>query len=51
MIAHSDITYVIDGTGHTRFVLDSDPGPASGATQSSFSDLLANAVTRALAPR
>ena len=36
MIAHSEIAYVIDPTGHTRYVLDTDPGPGTAATKSSF---------------
>jgi cytochrome oxidase Cu insertion factor (SCO1/SenC/PrrC family) len=50
MIAHSDVAYVIDATGHTREVLDFDPGPATEATRSSFAVTLANALKRALAP-
>ncbi len=44
MIAHSDIVYVIDSTGHTRVVFDADPGPGTASTTSSFSDLLATQV-------
>lgn len=44
MVAHSDIVYVIDGRGHTRVILDSNPGDGSSASQSSFSDLLATQV-------
>ena len=46
MVAHSDIVYVIDGSGHIRDILDADPGDASSATQSSFSALLAGQVQR-----
>jgi cytochrome oxidase Cu insertion factor (SCO1/SenC/PrrC family) len=48
MIAHSDVAYVIDPRGHTRYVLDADPGPATAATQSSFAVTLADALTSAL---
>ena len=44
MIAHSDIVYIIDRTGHTREILDSDPGAGSSASESSFSALLASQV-------
>jgi cytochrome oxidase Cu insertion factor (SCO1/SenC/PrrC family) len=47
MIAHSDIGYVIDPSGHTRYILDTDPGPGSQATNSSFAVTLANAITSA----
>ncbi len=49
MIAHTETTYVIDRAGHTRFVIDTDPGPATSATQSSFSVTLANALKSAIA--
>lgn len=48
MIDHSDLAYVIDRSGHTRYTLSTDPGPGTGATKSSFSVLLANAVKSAL---
>ncbi len=48
MIDHSEIAYVIDATGHTRDVLNTDPGPASQATQSSFAVTLADALKRTL---
>jgi cytochrome oxidase Cu insertion factor (SCO1/SenC/PrrC family) len=44
MIAHSDIVYVIDRTGHTRAILNSDPGDGNQASQSSFAALLASQV-------
>ena len=40
MIAHSDIAYVIDPNGHTRYVLDTDPGPGTQASKSSFAGVL-----------
>ena len=46
MIAHSDIVYVIDAHGQLRRILDSDPGPADGPTESSFSGLLAAQVAQ-----
>jgi cytochrome oxidase Cu insertion factor (SCO1/SenC/PrrC family) len=49
MIDHSEYAWVIDSRGHTRFVLDADPGPATEATQSSFSATLADSIKKALA--
>jgi cytochrome oxidase Cu insertion factor (SCO1/SenC/PrrC family) len=42
MIAHSDLAFVIDRNGHTRYVLDADPGPGTAATKSSFAVTLAD---------
>jgi cytochrome oxidase Cu insertion factor (SCO1/SenC/PrrC family) len=47
-IAHSDIAYVIDPTGHVRQELATDPGPGTTATKSSFAVLLANAARQTL---
>ncbi|MGD0392798.1 MAG: SCO family protein [Acidimicrobiales bacterium] len=44
MIAHTDIVYIIDRTGHTRVILNSDPGDGSPSSASSFSALLAGQV-------
>ena len=49
MVAHSDVTYVIDGSGSTRRVLDSDPG-AGDADHTSFSSLLASELTQVMHP-
>jgi cytochrome oxidase Cu insertion factor (SCO1/SenC/PrrC family) len=49
MIAHSDIAYVIDPKGRARFIIDTDPGPGTQVTQSSFSGVLASAIKSALA--
>jgi cytochrome oxidase Cu insertion factor (SCO1/SenC/PrrC family) len=51
MVAHADLVYVIDPAGRVRFVLDSNPGPATGASTSSFAGVLASSVERALASR
>jgi cytochrome oxidase Cu insertion factor (SCO1/SenC/PrrC family) len=48
MIAHSDIAYVIDATGHTRAELDFDPGPGTATTESSFAVELTNAAEKLL---
>jgi len=44
MIAHSDLAFVIDASGHTRSELNFDPGPGTSSTQSSFAAELANAA-------
>jgi cytochrome oxidase Cu insertion factor (SCO1/SenC/PrrC family) len=48
MVAHSDIAFVIDSTGHTRYVLDADPGPGTAASQSSFSGVVTTEIQRVL---
>jgi cytochrome oxidase Cu insertion factor (SCO1/SenC/PrrC family) len=49
MIAHNDVAYVIDRSGHVREELSTDPGPGTTATRSSFAVLLAGAARQALA--
>jgi cytochrome oxidase Cu insertion factor (SCO1/SenC/PrrC family) len=44
MIGHSEYAYVIDANGRTRDLLDTGPGPATGATESSFADMLAGTI-------
>ena len=46
--AWGNVAYVIDPTGHTREVLDADPGPATPATGSAFADTLTSALKTAL---
>ena len=41
MIDHSEFAYVIDPSGHIRYDVDVDPGPATEATESSFAVTLA----------
>ncbi len=48
MIAHNDVAYVIDTTGHTRNELDFDPGPGTASSTSSFAVELADAAGRYL---
>ena len=48
MIGHPDLAYVIDRAGRVREELDTDPGPGTTATKSSFAVLLANAARNAL---
>jgi cytochrome oxidase Cu insertion factor (SCO1/SenC/PrrC family) len=51
MISHGEFAYVIDATGHIRYVLDTDPGPATAATSSSFSAILASTIKSVLSER
>ena len=48
MIGHPDIAYVIDQAGQVRTELNTDPGPGTTATKSSFAVLLAGAARNAL---
>jgi cytochrome oxidase Cu insertion factor (SCO1/SenC/PrrC family) len=48
MIGHPDLAYVIDRSGRVREELNTDPGPGTTATKSSFAVLLANAARNAL---
>ena len=48
MIAHSDLSFVIDPTGHMRYILNSNPGPGTEASKSSFAVLLANELRAVL---
>jgi cytochrome oxidase Cu insertion factor (SCO1/SenC/PrrC family) len=48
MIAHSDSADVIDSSGHIRYVLNTDPGPGTEASKSSFAVTLANALKSAI---
>ncbi len=48
MIGHPDIGYVIDRAGMVREELNTDPGPGTPATKSSFAVLLAGAARQAL---
>jgi cytochrome oxidase Cu insertion factor (SCO1/SenC/PrrC family) len=41
MIAHNDVAYVIDASGHTRAELNFNPGPGTASTKSSFAVELA----------
>ena len=44
MIAHSDVAYVIDATGHIRVILNTDPGPGTATTESSLAATIVNEV-------
>ncbi len=48
MVAHSDLAFVIDGAGRERQELNSDPGPGTPSSKSSFAVVLANAAEQAL---
>jgi len=48
MVGHPDVAFVIDGAGRVREELNTDPGPGTTATKSSFAVLLAGAARRAL---
>jgi len=48
MIAHSDIAYVIDSAGTTRFINNADPGPGTTVSQSSFSGELTSEIEQLL---
>ena len=48
MIAHSDVAYVIDASGHTRTELNFDPGPGTAPTESSFASELSDAAQQVM---
>jgi cytochrome oxidase Cu insertion factor (SCO1/SenC/PrrC family) len=48
MVDHSELTLVIDRTGHIREEVGADPGPATTATQSSYSVLLSQYARQVL---
>jgi cytochrome oxidase Cu insertion factor (SCO1/SenC/PrrC family) len=50
MVDHSDIAYVIDSRGHTRYILSADPGAGTATTKSSFVDLLDGEMTKVMSP-
>ncbi|MHB1987203.1 MAG: SCO family protein [Acidimicrobiales bacterium] len=51
MVAHADLVYIIDARGHTRAVLDSNPGPGTQATKASFATVLETSIEHVLGPR
>ncbi len=51
MIAHNDVAYVIDASGHTRAELDFDPGPGTTSSVSSFAVELATAAEHVMKSR
>ena len=50
MIAHNDLVFVIDGTGHVRYDINADPGPGSATTISSFAVEFAKLAKQAMQP-
>jgi cytochrome oxidase Cu insertion factor (SCO1/SenC/PrrC family) len=48
MTLHNDYTFVIDQNGEIRDEFNSDPGPGTEATQSSYAVLFSNAVRQVL---
>jgi cytochrome oxidase Cu insertion factor (SCO1/SenC/PrrC family) len=48
MMSHSDVALVIDPAGRIRQIIDTDPGPATGPTKSSFAQIFAHAAEQAL---
>jgi cytochrome oxidase Cu insertion factor (SCO1/SenC/PrrC family) len=51
MIAHNDVAYVIDASGHTRAELNFDPGPGTASTKSSFAVELATQARQVMRSR
>jgi cytochrome oxidase Cu insertion factor (SCO1/SenC/PrrC family) len=51
MVSHPDVAYVIDQAGRIQEELDTDPGPGTTATKSSFAVLIADAARQALRSR
>jgi cytochrome oxidase Cu insertion factor (SCO1/SenC/PrrC family) len=50
MIAHNDLVFVIDGTGHVRYDINADPGPGSATSISSFAGQFAQLAKQAMQP-
>jgi cytochrome oxidase Cu insertion factor (SCO1/SenC/PrrC family) len=48
MVAHSESADVIDANGQIRYLLNTDPGPGTEASRSSFASTLADALKRAI---
>jgi cytochrome oxidase Cu insertion factor (SCO1/SenC/PrrC family) len=49
MVAHNDISYVIDKKGRVRDILDADPGSGTAPMRSSFAGLLVGEIRHLLA--
>jgi cytochrome oxidase Cu insertion factor (SCO1/SenC/PrrC family) len=49
MIAHNDLVFVIDRTGHVRYEINADPGPGTAASVSSFAVEFAQAAGHVIA--
>jgi cytochrome oxidase Cu insertion factor (SCO1/SenC/PrrC family) len=48
MTLHNDLAYLIDRDGRVRRVINTDPGPGTAASQSSFAVELADAARQSL---
>ena len=48
MAAHNDVAFVISAKGVLQQEISDDPGPGTGATQSSFSSMLADSVLQSM---
>ena len=48
MVAHNDVAFVIDASGHTRAELNFDPGPGTASSKSSFAAELAMAAKQVM---
>lgn len=48
MDVHSDVAYFIDPQGRVREIINSDPGPSTSATTSSFGQAFADSLQRVL---
>jgi cytochrome oxidase Cu insertion factor (SCO1/SenC/PrrC family) len=48
MMSHTDAAFVIDPSGRVRQIINTDPGPATAATDSSFARAFADAVESVL---
>jgi cytochrome oxidase Cu insertion factor (SCO1/SenC/PrrC family) len=48
MMSHSDVAAVIDPDGHIRDFINTDPGPSTTATESSFAQLFATTARQVL---
>jgi cytochrome oxidase Cu insertion factor (SCO1/SenC/PrrC family) len=49
MIAHNDLVFVIDRTGHVRYEINADPGPGTATSVSSFAVEFAQAARQVIA--
>ena len=49
MVAHTELAYVIDPSGHARYILDADPGQGTTSLRSSFAGLIAGELRTVLA--
>jgi hypothetical protein len=48
MSAHNDVAFVISATGQIRQEINTDPGPGTQASKSSFASLLADSALQTI---